>query len=347
MQRLTNSLRAIRILGPVTNVPYLLSLLSSEEVHAGQTTTRFLSTFPYSPRALTVLHPGLSSLVQDLPGRVKMLRGIPPSGAMDPKAHIAANLLVGNGPGTEALEVITVRGAAVRLKFWSRTIVGVAGGHSGLHIHIDGKPVAALWSRVCVEAGSVLELVERERDGGGFRTYVAVQGGLPDVPEYLGSKSTSMGFGGYQGRALATGDQLALAEPTLELPCPFTLPAPLVPTYPQNWTLRVVCGPHADTEFLTSEGIEKFYSTTWTVSSSSNRMGIRLSPAHAQSSNERAILWARENGGDGGSHPSNILDNAYARGSINVNGDTPVILGCEGPDMGGYVCLCAVAQGDM
>ena len=189
--------------------------------------------------------------------------------------------------------------------------------------------------------------MERERDGGGFRTYVAVQGGLPDVPEYLGSKSTSMGFGGYQGRALATGDQLALAEPTLELPCPFTLPAPLVPTYPQNWTLRVVCGPHADTEFLTSEGIEKFYSTTWTVSSSSNRMGIRLSPAHAQSSNERAILWARENGGDGGSHPSNILDNAYARGSINVNGDTPVILGCEGPDMGGYVCLCAVVQGDM
>ncbi|KZV63052.1 urea carboxylase [Peniophora sp. CONT] len=349
LQRLIDSLRTIHVLGPTTNIPYLLSLLNtSKDVQEGRTTTQCLSTFSYTPRALTVLHPGLSSIVQDLPGRATLLHGIPPSGAMDPRAHSAANLLAGNPAETEALEVISVRGAAVRLKFWTRTLVGVAGGHSGMRIHLDGQPVSSMWSRVYVSAGSVLELVDEGRgDGGGFRAYIAVQGGFPDIPEYLGSKSTSMGFGGYQGRALASGDQIALAEPTHELPCPFALPPSLIPAYHKHWTIRVVCGPHDDTEFLTPEGINRFYSMAWTVSSSSNRMGIRLSPAAGQSDDGRAILWARENGGDGGSHPSNILDNAYARGSINVNGDTPVILGCEGPDMGGYVCLCAVIQADM
>ena len=56
-------------------------------------------------------------------------------------------------------------------------------------------------------------------------------------------------------------------------------------------------------------------------------MGIRLEGPQ--------IKWARENGGEGGSHPSNILDNGYAFGTINVNGDTPVIVMRDGLDMGG------------
>lgn len=69
-------------------------------------------------------------------------------------------------------------------------------------------------------------------------------------------------------------------------------------------------------------------------------MGIRLE------SSEK-IQWARESGGEGGSHPSNILDNGYAPGTININGDTPVILTQDGPDMGGYVCACTVASAEM
>lgn len=91
---------------------------------------------------------------------------------------------------------------------------------------------------------------------------------------------------------------------------------------------------------MTEEGLSLFYSTQWHVSPSSGRTGIRLE------SSEK-IRWARTSGGQGGGHPSNILDNAYARGSVNINGDTPVILGNEGPDMGGYICLCVVATGDL
>ena len=82
-----------------------------------------------------------------------------------------------------------------------------------------------------------------------------------------------------------------------------------------------------------------FFATHWTVSPASNRMGVRLEGAR--------IAWARANGGEGGSHPSNILDNGYAFGTVNVNGDTPVILTHEGPDMGGYVCVCTVASADL
>lgn len=118
------------------------------------------------------------------------------------------------------------------------------------------------------------------------------------------------------------------------------LPKYLVPSYPEHWVIYVLAGPHDDEEFVTADGISKFYSTHWRVSASSNRMGIRLESPDG-------IQWARKTGGEGGSHPSNILDNGYAPGTVNINGDTPVILASEGPDMGGYVCLCTVASGDM
>lgn len=61
-------------------------------------------------------------------------------------------------------------------------------------------------------------------------------------------------------------------------------------------------------------------------------MGIRL-----QSKN--GIQCARADGGKGGSHPSNILDNRYVLGTVNLNGDTSVILTREGSDMEGCLCL--------
>ena len=80
-------------------------------------------------------------------------------------------------------------------------------------------------------------------------------------------------------------------------------------------------------------------------------MGIRLERnTHDRSTSEdtsRVLDWARPNGGEGGSHPSNILDNGYAPGSVNLNGDTPVILTKEGPSMGGYLCATTVSTADV
>ncbi|KAI0028655.1 urea carboxylase [Vararia minispora EC-137] len=347
LARLCRALEGMKILGPPTNMPFLASLLRSPDVVAGRATTRFLSSFSYTPPALTILSPGLSSAIQDIPGRPALLKGIPCSGAMDDRAHAAANVLAGNPPEKEALEVISVKGAEVRIKFWNAALVGIAGGHSGIRVRVNDKIVGGSWVRVVIPPGSVLELSEEARgSSGGLRVYVAVKGGFPDIPLYLGSKSTSLGFGGYQGRNLTTGDQLRISDNNNSLALSsFQLSAGLVPSYPQNWVLHVVCGPQDGPEYVTPAGNNKFYSMSWIVSPNSNRMGIRLAPS--DDSDRRAILWARRNGGEGGSHPSNILDNAYARGTLNINGDTPVILGCEGPDMGGYICMCSVARADL
>jgi urea carboxylase len=144
-----------------------------------------------------------------------------------------------------------------------------------------------------------------------------------------------------QGRALLPGDQLDLTPQDISglEKLSLSIPTHLIPVYRKDWAIYALSGPQDDDEFLTSNGREKFYEAKWKVSPSSNRMGIRLSSSVS-------IDWARKNGGQGGSHPSNILDNGYAFGSVNINGDTPVILTNEGPDMGGYVCVCTIASAE-
>ena len=75
----------------------------------------------------------------------------------------------------------------------------------------------------------------------------------------------------------------------------------------------------------------------WSVDRNSNRMGVRLE--------SHKFEWARTTGGVAGGHPSNILDNPYAVGSVNINGDLPVILGPDGPTAGGFVVAATVAHG--
>lgn len=109
--------------------------------------------------------------------------------------------------------------------------------------------------------------------------------------------------------------------------------------YPDHYIICALAGPHCDEEYLTEAGIGAFFATVWMVSSSSNRTGIRLEGPKLQ--------WARATGGEGGSHPSNIRDTGYALGTVNLNGDTPVMLTNEGPDMDGYVCICTVATPEL
>ncbi|KZT03045.1 urea carboxylase [Laetiporus sulphureus 93-53] len=329
--RLVNALTQSAIPGPPNNMAYLRAICESEIFKAGNAMTTFLENFSFTPRAMDVLSGGLETSVQDYPGR-RIGMGIPRGGPMDPLSFRVANMLVSNDLGTEALE-ITLTGC--RLYFHVSAIIAVTGAPA--RVTIDGQEVP-MWSSVVVPArGKVTVGMVK---GSGFRTYLAVRGGFPEIPRYLGSKSTSTGLGGYQGRALAAGDTISLGdrEPTPEEQT-FTIPPSLIPSYSADWIINCLAGPHSDEEFITREGIENFFSIRWKVSESSNRMGIRLEGP--------PIAWARESGGEGGSHPSNIHDNAYAFGTINVNGDTPVILTNDGPDMGGYTCVCTVATEEL
>lgn len=52
--------------------------------------------------------------------------------------------------------------------------------------------------------------------------------------------------------------------------------------------------------------------------SCSNRLGIRMEGPKPR--------FARPDGGEGGSHPSNVHDHVYAIGTINYTGDMPIAL---------------------
>lgn len=109
--------------------------------------------------------------------------------------------------------------------------------------------------------------------------------------------------------------------------------------YGTNWSIGVLPGPHANPEYLTDEDMDMFYATPWRVHQNSNRLGIRLSGP--------APKWARHSGGEGGSHPSNIHDCEYAVGTINFTGNMPIIIGQDGPSLGGFVCPCTIVQSEL
>jgi urea carboxylase len=249
---------------------------------------------------------------------------------MDDYAFRSANLLVGNAEGVPALELTL---AGPKLVINCDTHIAITG--ASMNATLDGQRVP-MWSAVPVQSGATLEF--GPVDGRGLRAYLAVQGGF-DVPDYLGSAATFMlgRFGGHAGRALRTGDVLRVAAESSSLAPPPPVEMSL-PVYPEVWEIGVLYGPHGAPDFFTPADITTFFATTWQVHYNSDRTGIRLiGPKPA---------WARSDGGEAGLHPSNIHDNAYAIGTVDYTGDMPVILGPDGPSLGGFVCPATIVQAE-
>ena len=326
--RLRSALESSSLQGIETNLDYLQQILSSAQFRNGQHTTSFLNGFHYHTHTVDVLNPGVQTTVQDYPGRLGYWQiGVPPSGPMDAFAFRLANQLVNNSADKAALE-ITLMGPTLR--FNSDCLIAVTG--APLEAYLDSEPLL-LWQSHEIKAGSVLQL-DKIKDRG-CRAYLAVQGGF-QVPDYLGSKSTfTLGqFGGHAGRALRAGDVLHIVA---EYELAQTVLAPdLIPHYTHQWEIGVLYGPHAAPDFFTAADIETFFSTNWKVHHNSSRTGVRLLGPKPQ--------WARSDGGEAGLHPSNIHDTAYAIGAVDFTGDMPIILGPDGPSLGGFVCPVTVAH---
>ena len=320
------------ICGIETNLEYLRQVLSDVVFPAGEQTTRYLNTFSYQPHTLDVLDGGVMTTIQDYPGRMGYWAvGVPPSGPMDHLAFRYGNQLVGNAEGEAGLEITLI---GPKLKFNKPAVIAITG--APIDATLDGLPIA-LWQSHHIQAGSVLKLGKVEANG--CRSYLSVQGGF-DVPEYLGSKSTfTLGqFGGHAGRAIRVGDVLPLSKKTPTF-ISKTLPQALRPAYGNQWEIGVLYGPHGAPDFFTDDDISMFFSTDWEVHYNSNTTGIRLIGPKP--------TWARKDGGEAGLHPSNIHDNAYAIGTVDFTGDMPVILGPDGPSLGGFVCPATIIQAEL
>ena len=330
---LDDALFEARFEGIETNLDYLRCVIAQPEFAAGGFPTSLLTRVVYQPHAIEVIEAGTQTTVQDYPGRLGYWHaGVPPSGPMDMLAFRLANRLVGNPESAAALEC-TMSGPTLR--FHSDTVIALAG--ADMHATIDGQRVP-YWQPVAIRRGSILHL--GAATDAGSRAYIAIRGGI-DVPEYLGSRSTFIlgKFGGHAGRTLQPGDMLHWSSDR-GLPAPADpLPQAEIPRYSHNWQIGVMYGPHGAPDFFTDEDIETIFATPWKVHYNSDRTGVRLIGPRPK--------WARKDGGEAGLHPSNLHDNAYAVGAMDFTGDMPVMLGPDGPSLGGFVCPLVVLDDEL
>lgn len=332
LKGLMRALAQTQIYGIETNKAYVSDVLRHDVFRAGEIDTRFLNQFSQSAARIDVLVAGTQTTLQDYPGRVGYWDvGVPPSGPFDAYSFQLGNALLGNASNAAGLE-ITLNGPTLR--FTQPCQIVLTGAE--MQARLDDTPLD-FWQVQQVEAGQVLKLGKVTQAGA--RSYLLVQGGI-DCPDYLGAKATfTLGqFGGHVGRALRVGDVLAIGTSTASAPQQ-TIAAALRPAISSTWTIHVMYGPHGAPDFFTAQDIQTFFNSRWKIHYNSSRTGVRLIGPKP--------TWARRDGGEAGMHPSNIHDNAYAIGAIDFTGDMPVILGPDGPSLGGFVCPATVIAADL
>ncbi|EGW35054.1 urea amidolyase [Spathaspora passalidarum NRRL Y-27907] len=340
LRKLRQALDETVVFGCITNVDYLRSIANSQLFENAEVHTKVLDSYDYKPQAIEVINPGAYTTIQDFPGRRGYWNiGVPPSGCMDQYAFRIANRIVGNHHAAPGVE-ITLNGPT--LLFHQETVVAVTGGQAEVQVN---NVTVNQWEPISIKSGDKLSIGKLTT---GCRAYLSIRGGI-EVTEYLGSRSTfALGnLGGYNGRVLKFGDVLFLGQPEVSsctLPAPIsqptTVPKSLIPNYAnKTWQVGVTCGPHGSPDFFKPESVAEFFSSSWKVHYNSNRFGVRLIGPKPK--------WARPDGGDAGLHPSNTHDYVYSMGAINFTGDEPVILTCDGPSLGGFVCEAVVIESEL
>jgi biotin-dependent carboxylase-like uncharacterized protein len=271
--------------------------------------------------ALKVLTPGLHTTVQDL-GRVGwQALGVPVSGALDDFSLRLGNALVGNPPETAALEILHSGPSFEVAADTARVAV------AGAVLAIEGERgrIVAAWHSASLVRGEVFQIVLGRES---VCAYLAVEGGVA-VPPILGSASTYLraGLGGFEGRSLRQGDLVPLAyERASERP-ERHLPAPLPATADQP--IRVILGPQQ--EYFTEEAVTTLLDAEFRVSTSADRMGIRL---------DGPRLCHRDG--------RDIVSDAIATGAIQVPGSgQPILLLADHQTTGGYPKIAAVISADL
>jgi antagonist of KipI len=270
---------------------------------------------------LEVISAGTLTTVQDL-GRLEFERfGVPPSGAMDWFALWVANRLVGNPPVAAGLEFL-LQGPELRAQ--EDCLVAVAG--KGFSLEIGGRRPGA-WRCAVAYAGEVIRVIPAGETGWG---YLAVSGGI-DVPLVMGSRSTYLPgkFGGFQGRALRTGDRLPILPRDRSLHRELAgrgLPLEHRIQYAVEVSVPAIPGPQL--EVFGENGLAAFLAGRYMVRPDSDRMGYRLSgpPVLRRIQGE-------------------LLSEGIAPGSIQVPPDgQPIVLLSDRPATGGYAKIATVAR---
>lgn len=320
-----------RVYGITSNLQYLSALLHTKEYEDGCLFTGMLKDFYPEEYALEVIDGGVQTTVQDYPGMIGYwFVGVPPCGPMDNYNFRIGNSILGNDENASGLE-LTLRGGSYKF----RTAMSFCITGADMQATLDGEPVE-MYRVINAMPNQVLKLGTCKN---GMRSYLLVAGGF-DMPKIMGSSSTFIDgkFGGHGGRILRAGDVLKVNKNCL-IDSIESMPDKYRPSITNEWTIGVIPGPQPTDEYLKPEYLETLTCSEYEVNFNSARTGIRLNGPIPQ--------WVREDGGEAGLHPSNIHDNAYAVGAIDLTGDQSILLGPDGPSLGGFVCPVTTAKGEL
>ena len=267
------------------------------------------------------LNGGFLTTIQDMGRTGYQESGMSVSGVMDQRSAALANILVGNDENEGVMEV-TLMGPMA--EFTADNIIAVTGANLGAKL--NGKELP-MYQAVQVHKGDSLSFAGMFS---GSRAYVAFAGGM-DIPVIMGSKSTNLKsrVGGYEGRKLGAGDEIAFTAPKTTLPNMH-----LRKIKPDDFTateqvLRVVMGPQDD--YFTEKGLDTFLSATYAFTNESDRMGCRC---------EGEVI-EHKNGGD-------IITDGIAFGAIQVpSHGQPIIMMADHQTTGGYTKIASVISVDL
>jgi len=270
---------------------------------------------------IKVISPGFQTTVQDA-GRFHFAHlGVSPAGAADPVAFRWGNRLVENSENTAALEMTLLGGT---FEFEEECIIALTG--ADCNPTLDDQPVP-MWSSMPVRAGETLRCGAMKE---GVRSYLSLYGGI-SVPRIMGSASTHLqtGIGGWRGQALQKGDRLKQEKTTVKKKFRLrTVPKRLQKYIEERATIRITRGPQAD--LFPDASFKTFTTTSYIVSESSNRVGLRLK-------GEPILREKKEE----------LITEGISLGAIQVPADgQPILLFVEHPTTGGYPKIGNVISAD-
>ena len=256
---------------------------------------------------LHVLEAGLRSTIQDDPRRGYARIGLPGAGPADPFAAAAARALAGEQDGA----VIEVVGLPFTFRCDDRRVVAV----TGRDVSVRTASRLPGWMAFAVRAGETVTVL-----GAARYAYVAVGGGFA-LDAVLGSRATYVAAGvGPLPRPLCAGDELPLGAGRGDI----GRAGVRVPPPRYDDVVMAVLGPHA--QRLPPAAMRAFFEEEFTVSSSSDRMGVRLEGP--------ALAW----------EGADVLSCGVLPGAVQVpRGGAPIVLGPDAQTTGGYPVIAVVA----
>lgn len=275
-----------------------------------------------SDAGLLVEKPGPLSLIQDF-GRFGLGHiGITQGGPVDSYAYNWANYLLGNPVNCSTIEITLGNASFIALHNCHLAICG-----GDLNATVDGERISN-WSDFNLKKGQQLRFGMPKN---GLRAYLAVKGGF-GISEHLGSASTvtreSLGGLDAKGSPIKSGDILPFAPHQLSQHKPRQITFRFKPDYNLPVKLRVI--ESYQNEDFDDKVLEAFYSSEFTISPDSNRMGYRL---------EGNTIQPPYNG---------VLSEGIALGAIQIPDDgNPIVLLNDHQTIGGYPKIGCVARIDL